>query len=179
MEGGRGDRGRSLSFNPAWVTQWGPVTQPYQTKNIQENPTINTPTLQIPWVCMYHILTIKIRFVCLCRCACHGIPMEARGQFCGVGFLLVPFCGVQGLNLGHQACMASVLPAEPCHQPYINTSDACCQIALPEIASHPLVPYLPLAIGYPYFLPSPIYPSTHPRIHPSTHPSIHQPLQVF
>lgn len=106
----------------------------------------------------------------MCRCACHGIPMEARGQFCGVSFLLVPFCGVQGLNLGHQACMASVLPAEPCHQPYINTSDTCCQVALPEIASHPLVPYLPLAIGYPFFLPSthlPIRASIHPPVLPS------------
>lgn len=39
--------------------------------------------------------------------------MEVKGQLYGVSSLLLPLSGSLGLNLGHQACGQSTLPAEP------------------------------------------------------------------
>lgn len=69
--------------------------------------------------------------MCLCRYMCHRIPVEVRGEFCGVDSVLVPLSEFQELNSVLQHCAASTLPAEaspnPCSFFVIET---CFSLAL-------------------------------------------------
>lgn len=74
----------------------------------------------------------------VCGHGCHGVHMTARGQLCGVSFLLLSFCGFQGPNSGH---WAYVLVANgPSHWSWWNI------ILVGFLASE-----VPILIDYSYF----------------------------
>lgn len=67
--------------------------------------------------CRWHfVFNFDTVFIYVCACVCVHINMGCyRGQPVGVGSPL-PLCGLQGLNLDHQAWWQTPLPADPSHQ---------------------------------------------------------------
>lgn len=51
----------------------------------------------------------------------HSACVEIGGRLCGAGSLLPLLCGFEGLNSGHQVCLASTF--SPLAYPYFSFSD--------------------------------------------------------
>lgn len=57
------------------------------------------------WMCVKgHVCAT----VCKRSCVCYSVHAEVRGQLHGTGSLFPPLHEFQGLNTGHQACLASI-----------------------------------------------------------------------
>lgn len=58
--------------------------------------------------------------MCLCRYMCHRIPVEVRGELCGVDSILLPLSEFQELNSVLQHCAASTLPPKDPLSPAVS-----------------------------------------------------------
>lgn len=51
----------------------------------------------------YNLLLLSLLLLFVCVCVNTRTLVEVRGPLCGVGFLLLPLLGLQGVKMGHEA----------------------------------------------------------------------------